>query len=441
MAMTIAAFAIGCDASDQRLPAKKQRAETSCDLFRAVNGSPADNLTKVIELMGGIQKIIGPDDIVVIKPNVQWWNQGVPNLSAMKRLVDLIMSRSGGFGGEVVLAENCHRGSRPWEHKSSGWVPRFVRNSDLDNIYNYGDLSSDLKRRYGDKFSTCHWINAKSGGRRAYGPADGPGYVFCDGTGGVPLISYDNGLEGDDLRAVIMTYPIFQTDRGTLIDFKNGIWEKGAYTHQPMKFINFAALNHHSTYCGITGAVKNYLGVTDLSGGPDPYDDGKLTEGYYNFHSFPFDKWAPGPKPGMIGAEIGVFLSTIRKADLNIVAAEWVGLASRTEPPAARTRAVLACKDPVALDFHSAKYILYPNSKISYHAPDDENSPTYQYLKACSEAGGGELDESCVDVHAYDFKAGALQDNDNLVVIGETQWGWNAKMILKYLVLRTGLMA
>lgn len=45
-------------------------------IYRVLNGSPSENLTKVIELMGGIDKLIGENDIVVIKPNVQWWNHG-----------------------------------------------------------------------------------------------------------------------------------------------------------------------------------------------------------------------------------------------------------------------------------------------------------------------------------------------------------------------------
>jgi len=132
-----------------------------------------------------------------------------------------------------------------------------------------------------------------------------------------------------------MTYPIFTTDRGNVVDFKNGIWEKGAYTEQPLKFINFAVLNHHSTYCGATSAIKNYLGVTDLSGGPDPAEGGRLDGRYYNFHSFPLNKWSHGPVPGMLGGEIGTFMNTVRKADLNITTAHWTGLASRTDLPTA----------------------------------------------------------------------------------------------------------
>jgi hypothetical protein len=142
----------------------------------------------------------------------------------------------------------------------------------------------------------------------------------------------------------------------------------------------------------------------------------------------------------MIGAEVAVFMNTIRRAHLNITTAKWVGMASRTEPPVARTNAVLACPDPVALDYHATKYLLYPNSKIAVHDPDDSESPLHQYLVKCAEYGGGEFDERKVEVKSYDFKTGKLQENDELVLIGEKEWGWNAKMWLKYVVLRNGLI-
>ena len=89
-------------------------------VYRAVKGNPQTNLERVIGLLGGIEKIIGADDVVVIKPNVQWWNQGAPNIQSLKALIDLIMERPGGFRGEVVVAENCHRGKQPWNSMSSG---------------------------------------------------------------------------------------------------------------------------------------------------------------------------------------------------------------------------------------------------------------------------------------------------------------------------------
>ncbi len=417
-------------------PVRKHTKEASCILYRTLNGTPASNLTKVIEMMGGIEKLIGPDDVVVIKPNAQWWNQGAPNLSALKTFIDLIMERPGGFYGEVVIAENCHRGKTPWTSMSSGWTQHFKRNSDIPRIKNLNELSSRLKKKYGIRFSTVHWIDVIYGSRRVFGPADGNGYVYCDGTGGAPLITCDNGSIGMNFRSTIMTYPIFSTDKGTIIDFKNGIRDKGRYTDQPLRFVNFAALNHHSAYSGATSAIKNYMGVTDLSGGADPHNGGLLTEKYYNFHSFPFDKWASGPKTGMLGKEIGAFMKTIRKADLNITTAEWVGMSSRVDPPVSHTRAVIACTDPVALDYHAAKYILYPNSKIPIHNPDNKRGPLHQYLMKCAEEDGGIYDEEYVEIKSYDFKTKAFQKAGDLVIIGDKEWGSNLKHIMKYAVLR-----
>lgn len=419
------------EASSPRRPMEK----AACTLYRAVNGTPDENLRKVIEIQGGIEKIIGFNDVVVIKPNVQWWSQGAPNLSALKSFVEMIMERQGGFKGEVVIAENCHRGKTPWTSMNSGWAHPFERNSDIPGVNNMNDLSNLLKKRFGRRFTTCHLVDVRAGSRRVYGPADGDGYVYCDGTGGIPLIACDNGSR-KNYRAAIMTYPIFTTDNGTKIDFKNGIWEKGAYTSRPIRFINFAALNHHSAYCGATSAVKNYMGIVDLSGGPDPHNDGLLTGKYYNFHSFPFDKWSPGPEAGMLGREVGVFLKTIRKADLNITTAEWVGLSSRTEHPFAHTRTALACTDPVALDYHAARYILYPNSKIAIHNPDNKKGPLRQYLTKCAEQFKGVFDERYVEIKSYDFQAKTFQRDADMVISGAKEWGSSLSAIGKYFYLR-----
>lgn len=417
---------------------RKKQMNTHTTVYRSINGSSSENMEKVLELIDGIETIVGYDDIVIIKPNVQWWNQGVPNISAVETLISLIINRSGGFAGEVILAENNHCGSEPW--KKVGWNRTFERNSDISGINNYNELSNHCKNKFGDQFSACHWIDIAAGGKRVYSPKDGTGYVLCDGTGGVPLLCMDNGASGNSRREVIISYPIFQTDKGTIIDFKNGFWENGAYTKQPLKFINIAALNHHSTYCGITSSVKNHLGVTDLSGGSDPENDGKLTEKYYNFHSFPFNKWAPGPASGMLGAEIGMFFNEIRKPDLNITTAEWVGLASRTEQPVARTRAVLASRDPVALDFHAAKYLVYPNSRIPIHNPDNEKGPLYIDLQKCAQKSNLVLDENYVDIVSYDFHTKKLQDDNELVIKGDIHWGHDIKSLLKYFLLRFGIV-
>ncbi len=412
------------------------RGNPSSTIYRAVNGSPEKNLSKVVEMMGGIEKFIESDAVVLIKPNVQWWNQGAPNLCALKALVDVIMNRPGGFKGEVVVAENCHRGSTPWTSLHSGWAQAFERNSDVPNVSNMNELSALLKGEYGSRFSVVHWVDLSHGGKRVFSPKDGEGYAYCDGTGGLPLIKCDNGAPDHNFRSTIMTYPIFRTDNGTVVDFKSGPWEKGKYTGQPLRFINFAALNHHSEFCGATSTIKNYMGITDLSGGSDPVRGGHLSGPYHNFHSFPFNGSAPGPIPGMLGKEIGVFMKTIRKADLNVTCAEWVGLTSRTNPPIAHTRAILACTDPVALDYHATKYLLYANSKVSIHNPDNKKSPLHQYLLRCSEEGGGLFDETQVAVRTHDCEKRQDREADDLVVRGETQWGNSIRDVMKYVYFR-----
>lgn len=97
---------------------------------------------------------------------------------------------------------------------------------------------------------------------------------------------------------------------------------------------------------------------------------------------------------------------------------------------------MLACSDPVALDYHATKYLLYPNSKISVHDPDHEKGPLHQYLVECAKNGGGIFDERRVVVRSYDLKKGKLQGDDRLIVRGERHWGREIKAILKYFYLR-----
>lgn len=126
--MLFGMLAVKAQALAKGASVSKVSRENSCTLYRAINGTPDENMAKIVDLLGGIEEIVGTDDIVVIKPNVQWWNQGVPNLLALKTFVDLIMNRPAGFIGEVVLAENCHRGSAPWKMNHSGWSRPYDRN-------------------------------------------------------------------------------------------------------------------------------------------------------------------------------------------------------------------------------------------------------------------------------------------------------------------------
>jgi hypothetical protein len=138
----------------------------------------------------------------------------------------------------------------------------------------------------------------------------------------------------------------------------------------------------------------------------------------------------------MLGAEIGYFLKTVRRPFLNITTAACCGLVDRINPPVAYTKVIAASTDPVALDFHMAKYVLYPNSRISVHDPENSQSPTRHYLEQCALHGGYCYDEEQVDIRAFNLSNNAFQSGADLVVRGKIRWGGPAKSWLKYLVFR-----
>ena len=69
-------------------------------------------MENVIALAGGIQQFIAQDDVVVLKPNGQWPNQGYTHTQSMKALIDVILNRPGGFAGEIIITEHVHRDPR-----------------------------------------------------------------------------------------------------------------------------------------------------------------------------------------------------------------------------------------------------------------------------------------------------------------------------------------
>ena len=113
---------------------EQARAAILASVYVAKNGSPADNVAKVIEMRyGGIQNIIGPDDIVVLNPNGQWPNQGGANCACCMGLIDLILNRPGGFNGEIIFTE-CTQFQMEGFWTATEWD--LVRNGP----YNFNDM-------------------------------------------------------------------------------------------------------------------------------------------------------------------------------------------------------------------------------------------------------------------------------------------------------------
>lgn len=398
--------------------------EEHSGIFESINGSPEENIHVVIDMMGGIERFIGKEDIVVIKPNGQWYGHAMTNTNTIKGFIDLILG-AGHFKGEIIIAENHHY----LPHNGCGWTTS-QRNGD----FNLNELVTYYQEKGYPNVTKYHW---RDGGpdhapvqNKAYGcgvvktPEEGDGYVWSED-------AYEyNGLK------VIMSYPIFTSHySGRRIDFKNGVWEKGGYSDAPVKFINVSGLNHHGN-TGITAAIKNYLGVIDMTCG----FSGDNPEGHFNFHyigftwpSNPFLRDALkkliksrmprmirltrravnfiGPVNGAMGGACGYFMKKIRKADLNIIAAEYVGHESRWRN-AIQLKAVLSSTDPVALDYYASKYVLLPlgGKKRASHDPDKPKITLHKCLHECHKQGIGTLDEKRMIKKKYDFKNKAFKE-------------------------------
>jgi len=170
-------------------------------IYVSRNGTPEQNVEKIIEMMGGIRNIVDADDTVIIKPNGQWKEPGCTSVNPVRRLIDLILAHPDGFGGEVVICENTHcRGT----------------NANCDN---YEALANSYER---DNVSFFAWSRQ----------------------GSYKVEDYHGTAE--------LSYPVFTTPLGTYIDFKKS----------KFKFINFpVSKTHMAELGGLTCCIKNHLGV------------------------------------------------------------------------------------------------------------------------------------------------------------------------------------
>lgn len=379
------------------------------DVYLAQGDTPETNMRHIIRMLGGISAIVGRNDIVVLKPNAQWWSQGTTNTDAMHAFIEAVLNIPG-FRGEVIIAENHQHANE----NSRGW------NTEKRNgRFNLNELVASFNARGNRNVSKYHWRcagpnpsprqgDASSASKIVKGPWEGDGYVWDQ------TLVYTSPLG----RKCILSYPIFTSSySGVTIDFKNGAWYRGRYTGQPLKFINFSALNHHSEYCGVTASVKNYMGIVDMTCGYQ----GTTPEGFWNAHfigirdnvTIPLFKYLPWRIRAKVDSlykmkyfhhtagVLGSIMRDVRMADLNIITAHWVGYGSRIDTHlSGYAKTVLASRDPVALDYIAGKTVLSPLTKE--HAPNkawlnqindvtNTDGPFHTFLATCHQEGIGNL--------------------------------------------------
>jgi hypothetical protein len=119
---------------------------------------------------------------------------------------------------------------------------------------------------------------------------------------------------------------------------------------------------------------------------------------YYNIHSS--GGLSVGSViPQAVGELVATYLKTMFALALYITSAIWSGRYDRTTT-AAQTNTVLACANPVTLDYVSCRDIISPYA--SWLKPDQDNQ-TRQQILGCMNQGIGTVDPAHFEVITYDF--------------------------------------
>ncbi|MBC2733195.1 MAG: DUF362 domain-containing protein [Desulfobacteraceae bacterium] len=381
-------------------------------VYIARGAKPEDNTKNAIEMVGGIEKFIGKTDIVILKPNAQWWNQGMTNTDSMKAFIDLVLEIPG-FKGEIIIAENQHfipADSRGWTTKERNG--KFNLNELVDHYKNNG-YQNVTKYHWRDGGKNILPLQGDDGGNGIVkGPGGKDGYVWRE----------DIVYRAPNGRKCLMTYPVFTSAYSNIqIDLKNGPWQSGKYLDIPIKLINFSALNHHSIYSGATGAIKNYMGIVDMTcgfPGPEP-------KGTYNTHYIGVSKFMKHKKIvwqshwriakflyrnfRYTGGSLGFFMNHVRMADLNVITAERVGWRSRTDlEGSVHTKAIVVSKDPVAIDLIASEKILSESTPVneaflkSLNNGFSKNGPFWKFIKECHLQGIGNIEKDKIHIEWFD---------------------------------------
>ena len=361
-------------------------------VYVARNGTPVANVQQVIALAGGIQQFVGYDDAVVLKPNGQWLLQGYTHTECMKALIDVILNRPGGFGGEIIIAEHVHRspataltGSYCW-NMSAG----YNRTNNWPDM-NYFELVNDYHTHSIPNVTATPLYDSGQGDFVAVsGPADLSGNQH-----GWVRTTYTTTTNGRTCR---LSHPILRSAySGKLIDLKNGVWDGGGYTGQQVRVIFLPTLNNHGTfghedYAGPTSALKCHLGIVDFTG-----------PGSYSLHSVGYNSPI---SPQAMGETVGHLITEILSPTFYLTCAEYTGYRSRTDPTAAHTKTVGLCADPVTLDYWMCKYVMVPCATSQTFMNPDGDNHLRQALIGCHSKGVGTIDEAEMVVHLSDLGLG-----------------------------------
>jgi hypothetical protein len=354
--------------------------DSAIKVYLVKNGTVQQNIAKLFELLGGISKYIQPTDIVVLKCNGQWPNQGYTNTECIKYVIESILSIPG-YSGEILICDNVQ--NIPYD-ANCGFLASAENRSHNWPDHNWDTLAREYQSK-GYPAAIKPWLNDPIDASIS-GPADGPGWIreFFTFHGNTTYLSY----------------PVFESPLtpGRLIDMKNGVWENGKYTGRRVRAIFMPTLNNHGDgsedYAGLTSALKSFFGATEIHVNEDAtiYHDNKNC---YHIHSATYS----GHHAYYAGELAAHFIKNMYTPALYITCAIWTGYESRIGQ-AKETKTVLACENPATLDYVSSKYVIAP---LAPWLNPDANNNTRNQILGCVNSGIGAIEIGKYQVIDYDF--------------------------------------
>ncbi|MCU0236763.1 MAG: DUF362 domain-containing protein [Acidobacteria bacterium] len=275
------------------------------------------------------QGLIAADDVVLIKVNAQWKYRGCTNSDVIRGLVQRILDHPDGFRGEVVIVENGQgRGSLRCDTRGAG-------------AYENTDVHANAVN---EAHSFVHLVEQVFADPRV------SAFLF-DPIRSTFIGAEDHATNGYR-RFENVSYPCFTSAGGRRIELREGIWTGAGYS-QNLKLINVPVLKHHdSGGSEITASLKHMYGLVSM------------VDGFGERHYL------------RLGETCGKMMALVRPPVLNIIDAIWVSLTALKGHPVDTTRrrnTLVASQDPVALDYWTAKHVLYPIDGNPRHHPGHES--------------------------------------------------------------------
>jgi hypothetical protein len=389
----------------------------------AHGASPAANVDTVLDKIGGISTVVGVDDLVIIKVSAQWWNQGMTNVAAVKRVIEQVLERPG-FRGEVIVFENTHFRLGDGSGLARAWVHPSERNVDVPGWTRLGDLIPHFRAR-GAPVSFVGLVDAGPSSLSDddwHDPGHACGVYGGDGRGPIAPGDPRDGYHWDfgrtfrlrktwfDDARTPLTWPRFTSPAtGLVVDLQTGVLRREAgrliASDRKLTWINLTTANeHHAT--GFTGACKSMMGVVDMSAGAMGTDPRVL--GYASVHYFGHGR--PNASWRMAGP-LAQFAREVRAPDLILTIAEWVAFAPVTPTDedlrhsaatCTRARTIVAGRDPVAIDTWVVRNLMAATPSANRKTHFDLDDPDAKFTKFARYyrqiRGAGTLDPALITV-------------------------------------------